>query len=446
MASISNYVDLTISVNTVGLARAGFGVPLILSATASWVERVRYYNDLAGVAADFPVTTSAEYRAAQVIFSQSPAPKKIAIGRSALKPTMSYELSAITPTSNVSYAYKVNVKGKGFADTTVTFTSDASPTDAEYAAGMVAALNGVASKNYTASGSASPITISGNAAGDWFSIEVVDVNTQKVTMVHADPGVATDLTAINLEQSDWYALYTLYNSKAYAQAAADWVESNRKIYLSDSCDTNSILTAAGNGEWLDTIKTNAYTRTGGVYHPSPAAMLGAGLLGRCLPKDPGSVIFHAKSLNNVPPVVLTATHRTNLTDRRAGCYETAAPGLNLSFEGKVGSSVMGYLDVRRDLDWVEDDMTKSVLEVLAANDKVPMNDIGITLFESAVRASLQRAMTLGIFNKRKPNVTVPKAADISSGNKAARILPDIKWSEVLANATHKVIVNGTVTN
>ncbi len=91
-------------------------------------------------------------------------------------------------------------------------------------------------------------------------------------------------------------------------------------------------------------------------------------------------------------------------------------------------------------------MTKSVLEVLAANDKVPLNDIGITLFESAVRASLQRSMALGIFNKRKPNVTVPKATDISSGNKAARILPDIKWSEVLANATHKVIVNGTVTN
>jgi hypothetical protein len=157
MSALSNYVTLTITQTSVGITRAGFGVPMILSYEATFSpDRLRFYTDISGVAADFPTTTSATYRAANAIFGQTPKPAQIAIGRSALKPTLVAQLSAITPTANLTYTYKLNVKGTGFADTTVSFTSDGTPTDAEYAAGMVTALNAVASKNYTATGASSP--------------------------------------------------------------------------------------------------------------------------------------------------------------------------------------------------------------------------------------------------------------------------------------------------
>jgi len=445
MGTLTDYVTITITQNTVGITRAGFGVPMILSATAAYTERIRFYTDLASVAVDFAVTTSAEYLAANAMFSQNPAPPRIAIGRSALKPTQITQLTAVNPTGNLNYVYKLTVRGKGFADTVVTFTSDGTPTDAEYAAGIVAALNGVASKNYTATGAASPVSVTGTNPGDWFSIEVGDPATQKATMTHADPGVATDLAAIALENSSWYALYTLYNSKLYAIAAAGWIESaGLKIYVCESQDTNSITTAVTNGELLDTIKTNAYARTLGFYHPSPANMAGAALLGRCLPIDAGSVTFFGKTLAGVAPVNLTATHRQNLTDRRASSYETVA-GVNITFGGQVGSTTTGFLDVRRDLDWLQDDMSKAVFGMIVGANKVLFTDAGIAMVETEVRGSLKRATDRGILAENPAFVvTVPAAADVDSGNKAARTLPNVKFSGTLAGAIHKVQLVGTV--
>lgn len=445
MGTLTDYVTITITQNSVGVTRAGFGVPMILSATAAFTERIRFYTDLAGVAVDFATTTSAEYLAAQAMFAQTPAPSRIAIGRSALKPTLIIQVSAVNPTANITYTYKLTVRGKGFADTVLTFTSDGTPTDAEYATLVVAALNGVASKNYTATGAASPVSVTGTTAGDWFSIEVGDPSTQKVTMTHADPGVATDLAAINLENSGWYALYTLYNSKAYGVAAAGWIESaGLKIYACESCDTNSITTAVGNTELLDTIKTNAYTRTLGFYHPSPANMAAGALLGRCLPLEPGSVTFFGKTLAGVTPVNLTATHRQNLVDRRASSYETVA-NVNITFGGQVGSPTTGFLDVRRDLDWLQDDMTKAVFGAVVGANKIPFTDPGIATVENEVRGSLKRATDKGILAESPAFVvTVPAATDVDTANKSARTLPNVKFSGTLAGAIHKVALVGTV--
>lgn len=444
MGNLTDYITLTISQNSVGITRAGFGVPMYLSASAAFVERIRFYGDLASVAVDFAVTTSPEYLFAQAAFSQSPAPTKVAIGRSVLKPTLVYQLTAVNPTSNVLYTYLVNVKGQGVTPTQVSFTSDGTPTDAEYAAGMVAALNAVVGKNFTATGAASPVSITANAAGGWFSVEVVDPNTQKVAATHADPGVATDLIAINLENAGWYALVTGFNSKLYSVAAAGWVESNGKIYGCESNDTNSIVTATGNAELLDTIKTNAYARTMGFYHPAPNQFAVAALFGRCLPLDPGSVVFAYKTLAGISPVNLTSTQRGNLIARRASSYETVG-NLNITFGGTVGDPITNYLDVRRDLDWVQDDMSKGVFGAIAANNKLPFTDPGIAVIAAEMRASLKRAVDRGIFAEDPaPAVTVPLAADLSSAQKASRTLPGAKFTATGAGAIAGVGINGVV--
>src|ERR1051326_5022698 len=91
MSQLSEHVSLTISVDVVSVARAGFGMPLILSCNASFSERVRLYEDLLSLAADFS-TTSPEYRAARAMFSQTPHPEEIAVGRAVGKPTQVYEI------------------------------------------------------------------------------------------------------------------------------------------------------------------------------------------------------------------------------------------------------------------------------------------------------------------------------------------------------------------
>lgn len=441
---LSDIVSLTITRDSATISRAGFGTPLILSATADWTERVRSYTDLAGVIADFPDTTGAEYLAASAMFAQSPRPKTIKIGRSALPPTQKYVIT-VSAVRN-SFDYVVDVVGDGVTSSTATGTSDASATNDEIADALVTALNAVVGKNYTAvatgAGGSHVVTVTATAAGDWFSLEVADPTALSVEQTHADPGVATDLAAIALADNDWYCLQTNYNSPAYVHAAEAWVETQAKIYVYDVNETEAITTVVGNADTLDALHTSAYARSSGWYHPSPANMLAAALMGRLLSLDPGAETWNLKTLAGVDPVALTATHEVNLRARNANSYRTIA-GLNVTFDGKVGSGE--FIDVERGLDWLTDDMTKAVFGAMAGANKVPYTNAGIALVEAQIRGSLKRAVARGVLaDYPKPAVTVPDVADVSTVDKAARLLPDVKFSATLAGAIHKVEINGTV--
>lgn len=436
---LSDHVTITITRDTVAPDRAGFGIPLIASHTAAWAERVRSYNTLQDVAADFATTTSPEYLAAQALFSQNPKPTTIKIGRCANKPTQVYtcSISAVRD----SYTYSVTVAGAGFATATASYTSDGSATDGEIVVGLVAAINAVSGNNFIAAGATSPFTVTADAAGGWFSLEVNPVDIE-IAQTHADPGIAADLTAIATEDDDWYCLLTNYNSNALVLAAAGWVESVSKIYLFDVNESDAITTAITNSDTLDDLSTAARARTSGWYHPSPADMLAASVAGRCLPLEPGSETWSLKGLSGPDPVTLTSTHRTNLVNRHANSYQRVA-GLNRTFNGMMADG--DFIDVTRGLDWLEDDMSAGVFGALAGADKIPYTDQGVAVIEAEVRASLQRAVERGILaSSPAPVVTVPRVADVSSADKAARLLPDVNWSATLAGAVHKVTITGVV--
>lgn len=441
--ALSEHVLLTITEDSVGVARAGFGVPLILAynVPVGFTERVRTYTDFADLIVDFPATDDPTYIAAQQMFAQDPHPTQVKVGRGALPPTKRYTLSVVTVRD--SHDYQVTVRGEGFDEETVTYTSDASATDAEIAAGLVSAINAVVGNNYVAAGATSPFTVTADAAADYFTIEVLDPTDLSIAENHADPGVATDLAAILLADSDWYGLHTMFNSDAYVKAAAAFIESNKKLYVFDVNETEAITdTADGTQGTLDDIAALSYSRVAGCYHPRSHEMLAAAMYGRTLPLEPGSETWAYKTLSGVTAATLTSTHRTNLDARNATYYKTEA-GIDITWQGKTSDG--DYIDITRGLDWLEDDMTKSVFEVLAGLDKVPFTDAGVALIEAEVRGSLRRAVQRTILSDDPaPTVTVPRVADVSTTDKAARRLPDVKFSATLAGAIHKVVINGVV--
>lgn len=440
MAPISNHVSISITVDSVGLTRAGFGTQLVLSNTASFAERLRRYSSTAEVLVDFPDATSAENRAATAAFSQNPKPEQIAIGRAALPATMIQSISVAAVRN--THVYTVTVTGEGVTPTTATYTSDATATDSEIVTGLRDALNAVTGKNFTAVGTASPLVVTGTAAGDWFSLEITDVTDLSLIHTTADPGIATDLAAIALYDNDWYGLVTLYNSNACVAVAEAWAETNKKVYIADTNDTASITAATGGGDTIDDIFTAARARTSGWYHHAPNEMLAAALLGKCLPFTPGSETWKFKTLSGVTVAAMTSTQRSNLTGKRGNGYETMG-SVNITFNGQMGDGQ--FIDTRRFIDWLDDDMGKSVAEALAGASKIPYTDKGIALIENKMRGSLRRGVQSGgLAAEPEPDVTVPKAASVSVANKAARILPDMKFSATLAGAIHSVTVTGTV--
>lgn len=439
MAPLSNHVSLSISVDTVGVARAGFGIPMLISYNASGfgAERLRTYSSLAEVVADFASTTGPEYLWAQAAFSQSPGPETVAIGRGALPPTQKFTL---TPVVQNSHVYSLRVGGDGVTETTVTYTSDGSATAAEIVAALTTSINAISNGNFTASGS-STLILTADAAGEWFFVEA-DEDDWALVQDHADPGIATDLAAIQVADDTWYALDTVYNSNAMVLAAAAWIEAQKKIYLPTVNDTGSITAAAGNSDTIDDLATLGYERVGGCYHPALDEMLSAAWLGARLNYEPGSATFKFARLSGISTVVLTSTQRSNLRGKNGNSVETVS-GIKFCYEGTTSDG--GFLDNKIGLDWLEDDMSAGIFGALAGSPKIPYTDAGVSIIKAEVLASLKRAVDRGILaDDPSPVVTVPKVADVSSGNKTARTLPDVKFSATLAGAIHKVIVTGVV--
>lgn len=538
--SLTDTVSITITADTVGVQRAGFGIPMVLSVNASFPERVRFYEDLAGVAADFPVTTSPEYLAANALLSQNPHPEQIAIGRAIGKPTQKYRIDVSAVTLGASYG--VNVSGQGVTATEARYTTLADLTftmanatelatsalhgmstgdgpfrlsstgglptgltvDTDYwiiadatipggdfansfqfasskanalastevlvttdgtgvqtlrrnqndviCAQIVQDLNATVGKNFTAAqvvgvGETDYVEVTATSAGAWFSLEVTNVGLLKTAQTHIEPAttLATDLAAIALENNTWYALYTLYNSEPYVKATAAWIESQKKIYVADLCDSETVTLASANtgaSDAADDLKFLAYDRTSVVYHPSPAAMLGAGWLGTRLPYDPGSETWKFAKPSGIAPVTLTATHKVNLRAKNANTLETIG-GVARMWDGKVCSGE--YIDVIRGLDWLENDMQIAVYNAIASALKVPFTDAGIALIETQVRGSLARGVQAGLLAADPaPLVTVPKAKNVATVDKSARTLPDVKFSATLAGAIHKTRITGVV--
>ena len=438
--SLVNHVSLTISQDSVNVTRAGFGTALILSHNAPFLERLRTYTDLAGMVTDGFAVDSPEYLAAAAMFAQSPSPEKVAIGNALLQPTQVYTVDVVTLKN--SHPYQLSIVGEGVTPEVVSFTSDVSATANEIVTGLMGVVNAVVGKNFTATLNVDQLVITGDAAGDWFSVEILDLADLEGNQTHVDPGVATDLAAIQLFNDDWYALYTLYNSEPYAIAAAAWVNAQKKIYLCDSAESQAVTTAVANGDLIDTIATNNYARVMGMYHPNPSSMAGAAWLGNMLPRDPGSATWKFKKLSGIAVVSLTSTQRTNLVAKSGNSFEGVS-GADITFEGTAGDG--GFMDVIRGLDWLDDDMSKSVFVVLASNAKVPYTNRGVRLITAEVRASLRRAIARGILSEEEGfTVTAPKVEDVSPIDKGNRLLPDVKFSATLAGAIHKVNIIGVV--
>jgi hypothetical protein len=128
---LSDIISIAITTATRTIARAGFGIPLILSASApSWSERVRTYSSIDDVDDDF-ATTTPEYKAAARFFAQSPRVRQVKIGRAALPATQQFEFAPVVANS---YAYTFYVVKNGTL-TAVTYTSDGSATAAEITGG-----------------------------------------------------------------------------------------------------------------------------------------------------------------------------------------------------------------------------------------------------------------------------------------------------------------------
>lgn len=437
MASISDIVNVTVSTQTAAVKQPGFGVPMIADYHTKWSERARHYTQLSDMVTDGFAVTDAAYKAASAAFAQDPQLAEIVIGRRALAPTITIDLY---PTAVNSKAYALDITLPTGVVTTVSITSDSSATVAEICTALQAPIDALV--GITAVDNTTKVTVTATTPGVYFALKVADKALLRVANVTADPGIATDLANIQLEDDSWYGVTLTTQGAAEIAAAATWVESAKKLQFAASQDGDIIV--AGSGDIASTVKTAVQFRTAVFFCSDATKHAGAAWFGAGFPIDPGGLTFANLTLAGVPAESLTGTNITQLNAKNAN-YQTAFGTTTLVRNGKVAAGE--WIDIIRDRDWYESLLQSLCLQVMINNNKVPFTDKGIGMLEAAVRAATKQAIDAGFLSEGTDRYVVPVASAVSSLDRANRTLGSspIQVSAQVAGAIHVAVIRATIT-
>lgn len=511
---LSDIVNVTITKQTTGVSRVGFGTPMLMSTEADvdakFTDDAKIYTALTELQAtgDAYDIDGVTFKKAQAIFSQNPKVDQLIIGKRALPPLMTMTM---TPIALDSTLYRVTIGGAHTATVTTgatafDFTSDATATVAEITAGLTAAIDQAAwtittayvagdyvSNNDlvyictvggTSAGSGGPTgtgsaivdgTVTWAFKGPTQNVNATD-NTTDLTVekavtpggagtagipftmvadrslltqqnVTADPGVVTDLATIRTSltgNDDWYAVLLDSYGLAEISALAANVEATGtpgKLFLASTSDSDVLTSSAA--DIASVLQAASYVRTAIMWHENPHIGIEAGWGGACLPFDPGSITWNLFTIAGATASAMTSSEIAFI-EAKAGNYYLLISGRNVTQNGITPGA--DFIDTTRGIDFIAARLAENIFARLAAANKIPFTDPGISIIEAEVRGVMDLGVTQSIFtNDPAPTVTVPRAAAVSTVDRANRLLPDVNWTAQLAGAVHNVEVNGIVT-
>lgn len=352
------------------------------------------------------------------------------------------EITQVVPNQN----YLINLAGVNYQY----FVTSAIQTTDQISLALVALIN--------ANSGNSGITATDHANGTFTCISEVPFSffiTQQVMAaefgITVSPYVATDVVQTTLANiyeanTNWYALILTDRTVATVLAAAAWIQSEVLIFGTASADPNIINEAIGTDvtSIAYQLQNLGYTRTFCMYHQDAATDYPeAAWMGVVLPLTPGSETWKFKTLAGIAYSNLTTNQSINSLSKNCNTYQFVG-GVGITQNGTMAQGE--FIDIIRGIDWLQLTIQNYVYSSLVNSPKVPYTDAGIAVIQS----QLQRAIQQGIDNNfitdnPAPIITVPLAANVSSVDKANRILRNVNFTVVLAGAIHMVQINGTVT-
>lgn len=439
--ALDDIIDLTITAQTVTPSRAGFGTPLLMAVHSVTPNRMDIYKTVkemtdAGFAATHPAVAMATKA-----FSQNPKPKQVVVGKRLLNYTQTIDLYPINTTQG--FHYKFTIVDPAGVSTNIDYAVPGAATVASIITALLALMGGITNVTVTNVGPGTNLHMV-CTAGKLFNLKGLPLRADlKVVDTTADPGIATDLSAVEaVDSASWYAVTLDSNSKAEIVAAAAWVEARKKILLYNNsdfdCANNAVQT-----DVFGALKTLAYTRSGGLYSESEIlSYMAVALAGKMLPQDPGSATYAFKTLAGVGADPITGGDLAAVTGKNGSVYSAVA-GINITQYGKVASG--DFIDNTVFLDWLYARIQERIMALLANNAKIGYTDAGAQTIRAAIEAVLKAGITAGgLAANPAPSVTVPPVADQDPLDRAARYMPGITFSANLAGAIHKVKIAGTL--
>lgn len=442
-------VNVDITLNTAGTTREGFGLPLFLASTDNFEERVRGYTSLTEVAEDFDESTAA-YKAAKQLWSQTPKVTQLYIGRRAMQYTVS-----IPDEVTESTDYYLTIAVGGGVSQPYQYTAQADDTALIVLTqfkGQIEAdptIKDDVTINVTGTGSSATMIVT--KAGDNDFVKVTSTTSSVSIAGTTADTAASALAAIETYSTDWYFISAEDRTSQFILAMASEIQARKKIFFTANSDVAALqgTELASASDVPAQLAKSMYTRTVCLWHHTATydypemAYIAYGA-----PYDAGSIAWGNAQLTGVEASLQPANKRP-LTSIQKSALDVRHCNF-IDLDGGVPVVRRGitsggeWIDIIRGVDWLESDLKTSLRDLLInqKGGKITYDDTGITRIRQVIETSLQRAVNRNFLSSY--TVNVPKASQVALADKKARILKDVTFSGILAGAILDVDLKGTV--
>ncbi len=463
--ALQDISQVSITLSTSGVQRAGFGTPFFLTAHNYFTDRVRTYTGTTTLATDTQTTSNA-YLAGQSVFSNEPSVDNLKIARligdSIISPLVTDSGGSVVTgtTTGMTVTVTDTVTPASAGSVVITYTTMGGDTVADVVDNLVAQIVAATlSVSVTDNGDTFTIARLGTGGGEVYpDVDFVlsDFTNIGIEATAVEDAV-TGLTAIQLLDDDWYALFwEQHDTLVDILAMADYIETLDKLYFYGSAALESITDTYTPGSDPDStsdilgyLAEGGYLRTIGWWHDDADTSFNEGaFLGYNLPFDAGSITWAniqvpVSAAKNADAVKLTPTQEQHLADRFSN-WAAIVGSTVYNREGKVVGNE--WIDIIRGRDSLKSDLTADMFDILTNQQgtKVPFTDKGINVFSGALERRLNDYKVNRDFLTDPITITVPKSADIPTSEKITRTLDGLEFTATLAGAIQLVDITGTL--
>lgn len=264
--------------------------------------------------------------------------------------------------------------------------------------------------------------------------------------------IVTLLDKANAE-AEFYGIHlSEFKDSADVATVSNWAEKNEKLFGFEYDDVeNCPLKASANLRTFGICSGNADGYSADE-QPEVNMYAAIGLMAKMFGYEAGSETWNLKEIALIVPSKLSAEQKKSLEEDNVNAFLRYA-GSNVT----VGGKTLGgeWIDVIRFIDWIKDEMQKTIFNVMKANTKIPFTDKGIGLIEGAMEKVLKTGQDVGGIvettydadGNENPGfkVFVPKSYNLTEEQRKSRVLPGCRWTARLAGAIHVVEIEGYVT-
>lgn len=419
--SLSRLVNVEVALSALQAQRRGFGTALCLgdSAVINGVERFRLYSSIEAVQIDFGLNAE-ESKFAALYFGQSPAPKRLMIGRwfrtassgfvqGAALTTAEQLIGSWTSITNGTFRVSVdgvvqNVTGLNFA-MAANLNAVAAVINLVLTGATVAWDGSRFNTTSITTGTSSSISyLSSTGSGTDISAQLKMTSGTATLLV---PGYAAELpvdaaVVFASLSPEWYALaFAAATMPTGAQnlAVADYIKTLvavPRIFGATEIDTRT-MDVSYTADLASVLKATGNKRATVQYSENKLAV--ASLLGRELAVDFNgnrtAITMMYKQEPSVTPQLLNEAQANALQTKRCNVFVKYINDTSIVQYGTMAGDV--FIDEIHGMDWLQNAIQSELFNTMfTAKTKVPQTDAGQNRLLNAVAVACQQGVNNGL--------------------------------------------------